>query len=98
MDKLVENAYKACKMNDENFSKAQKFNKKNCEIVMARYNEDISWAYDYKHLLTVYNKGHDNLDISSIKLDNVGRESHTFLYHIVKNYNNLSDTTVFSKA
>lgn len=62
---------------------------------MSRYNEDIKWAYDYKHLLTVYNKGSDDLDINSIPLQNVGREAHTFLYHIINNYDSLAETTIF---
>ena len=31
-------------------------------------------------------------------LPNVGRESHTYLHHIVSNYDSLADWTVFSQA
>jgi len=31
----------------------------------------------------------------TIKIDNVGRESHTYLYHIINNYDNLADVTIF---
>ena len=38
----------------------RKLKKKECELVIARYNEDISWSKPYAHLRTVYNKGkHD---------------------------------------
>ena len=33
-----------------------------------------------------------------INLDNVGRESHTYLYHVINNYNNLSDITTGKKV
>lgn len=62
-------------------------------IVVARYNENIDWFKKYKNVI-VYNKG-ESLDIPFIKLNNVGREGHTFLYHIINNYNNLSNWTVF---
>jgi hypothetical protein len=48
----------------------------------------------------VYNKGDDedfeklNV-IKIINLKNVGRESHTYLYHIINNYDNLANKTIF---
>jgi hypothetical protein len=33
-----------------------------------------------------------------IKLPNLGREGGTYLYHIIKNYDNLSDYTIFTQA
>jgi hypothetical protein len=67
-------------------------------IVVARYNENIDWVKKYKNVI-VYNKGNpSNLKKSQIlftNLDNVGREGHTFLYHIINNYDNLSDWTIF---
>lgn len=60
------------------------------ELVVARYKEDLSWASSVSHRVTVYNKFEgDNL------LPNVGRESHTYLTHIVSNYDDLADFTVF---
>lgn len=64
------------------------------DIVVARYNEDISWTYKYRPNVIIYNKGNDPID-GSILLPNVGRESHTYLYHIISNYNNLANKTVF---
>jgi len=66
------------------------------EIVVARYNENLSWLKKLPKdiIITVYNKGNDDINIPSIKLPNIGRESHTYLYHIIKNYNNLADQTI----
>ena len=64
-------------------------------LVIAKYKEDISWINKIKnHNITVYDKSEDPIK-DSIKLPNVGREGHTFLYHIVQNYDNLDDITVF---
>jgi hypothetical protein len=70
------------------------------EIVVARYNEDLSWLKKIPKSIKiiVYNKGLDNIDFPSIKLPNIGRESHTYLYHIIQNYNNLSDQTIFCQG
>lgn len=69
------------------------------ELVIARYNEDISWLSKVKNMkITIYNKGEDNINKSSIKLPNIGRESHTYLTHIIDNYDNLSDITIFSQG
>lgn len=69
-------------------------------IIVSRFNEDINWLKDLKDFkkIIIYNKGnslsnYDNFQI--INLDNVGRESHTWIYHIVKNYNNLDDIIIF---
>jgi hypothetical protein len=64
------------------------------EVVVARYNEDLRWSNKYEDYLTVYNKGEDEIS-GSIKLENIGREAHTYLYHIVNNYDDLADYTVF---
>ena len=70
------------------------------ELVVARYNEDISWLNKIKNKnikITIYNKG-GNLNVKNIKLPNVGRESHTYLTHIINNYKSLADTTIFTQA
>lgn len=63
-------------------------------IVISKYKENIEWTKKIKHKITLYDKS-DNPVSDSIKLKNVGREGETFLYHIVNNYNNLDDITVF---
>jgi hypothetical protein len=72
--------------------------KEKFHIVCARYNEDIRWLLPYKHITIIYNKGSYNEILNkfeSITLNNVGRESHTYLYHIITNYDNLSNKTIF---
>jgi hypothetical protein len=63
-------------------------------IVVAKYNENVDWCKKLNHKVTIYDKS-DNPIKESIKLKNVGREGETFLYHIVNNYNNLDDVTIF---
>lgn len=66
------------------------------EIVIARYNEDLEWIKaftDSNVTLTVYNKGNplpddinaflSNNSHTVIQLQNVGRESHTYLTHML---------------
>jgi hypothetical protein len=66
------------------------------EIVVARYNEDLNWLSNIENCkISIYNKGSGDL---GIKLPNVGRESHTYLYHIIKNYENLANYTVFCQG
>jgi hypothetical protein len=76
---------------------------KKVEIIIARYNEDLKWTLEapfnqYKYI--VYNKGdNENFEKTNVKqiitLPNVGKCDHTYLYHVVNNYNNLSDIVVF---
>ena len=62
-------------------------------LVVARYKEDVSFLDRYAYPATVYNKHEgDNL------LPNVGREGHTYLHHIVQQYETLDDITVFVPA
>lgn len=76
----------------------------NIEIVVARYNEKLDWLKNEpfnKHPVTIYNKGinDDFYKASNIKnvvqLENVGRCDHTYIYHIIENYDNLAEVTVF---
>lgn len=73
------------------------------EIVISRFNEDLNWLKDppfNRHKIICYNKG-DNENFYKPegmiihKLPNLGRETHTYLYHIMNNYDNLPDTTIF---
>jgi len=67
------------------------------QIVVSRYNEDIKWLIPFKLITIIYNKGDEdlNLNFNIIKLPNIGRESHTYLHHIINNYDNLKDRTIF---
>lgn len=72
--------------------------KKQYQIVVARYNENINWLLPFKSITTVYNKGFYDPHLNQyqvINLPNFGRESHTYLYHIINNYDKLADYTIF---
>jgi hypothetical protein len=77
---------------------------KSVDIVVARYNENLEWLLPYSSICKVYNKGDDDINyitynFSSIeKIANVGREAHTYLYHIIKNYDNLAKITLFTQG
>ncbi len=75
--------------------------KKKYQLVVARYNEDVQWLFPFKDIVYLYNKGnyHPTLDsFNTIALQNVGRESHTYLTHIVENYDNLAEHVLFFQA
>ena len=63
----------------------------NIQFVIARYKEDINYLYKFKNdNILVYNKGPEiNTTYPVIKLSNVGKCDHTYLYHIIENYDNL---------
>ena len=75
------------------------------DLVIARYMEDLAWLSQYKNhsfrRVIIYNKGSsmkcpDMKSICEVKnLPNVGFCDHTYLYHMVNEYNNLADITVF---
>lgn len=75
------------------------------DIVLARHNEDIGWVTSLttKNVF-VYDKGSQLQTLKENylleKLPNVGRESHTYLHHIVNNYKNLDPegVTLFTQA
>jgi hypothetical protein len=68
------------------------------KIIVARYNENIDWLNSEISNCIIYNKG-DKLDINNeIFLENVGRESETYLHYIITNYSNLPDVVVFTQA
>jgi len=68
------------------------------KIVVARYNENIEWLNSEMSNCIIYNKG-NKLDIyNEILLENLGRESETYLHYIITNYDNLPDVVVFTQA
>jgi hypothetical protein len=77
----------------------EKFDKKDVSLVVARYNENISWVLPYNDIAIVYNKGCDDDELLNfdnvVQLENIGREGHTYLEHITRNYNTLTNRTIF---
>jgi len=74
------------------------------QLVIARYNENLDWIKDApynKYQNIIYNKSDNNNFYKSdktrevVSLPNVGRCDHTYLHHIIKNYDNLANITVF---
>ena len=73
------------------------------EIVVAKFKEDVTWTSKSPWPVIVYDKHKDDNrphspqvryeDLSENPLS--GRESHSYVYHILKNYNNLADITFF---
>ena len=64
------------------------------ELVVARYQEDLSWLNNIAPQIQpcVYDKSPDG------NLPNIGREAHSYLHHIVNNYDDLADLTVFAQG
>jgi hypothetical protein len=71
---------------------------KEYEFVVARYNENIDWLDRVKDNCIIYNKGVPLEINNEIPLKNVGRESHTYLWHIIHNYDNLAEVTIFTQG
>lgn len=64
------------------------------EVVVSKYKENLDWVLNIKnHKVVIYNKG--DFDTRYINLPNIGREAHTYLYHIIENYDNLENYTCF---
>ena len=68
-------------------------------LIISRYEENLEWLKLHKDFkILIYNKGNEVSNKENYKifnLENVGRESHTWLYHIVNNYYNLDDINIF---
>lgn len=56
-------------------------------VVVAKYNEDISWVDELKFPYIIYDKMKD--------IPNVGREAETYLRYIITHYTSLPDYIVF---
>ena len=67
------------------------------KIIVARYKEKIEWIKEIKGDVLLYNKGHDITfnDYDIRKLENIGREGHSYYKYIYDNYDNLDDYTFF---
>jgi|TARA_B110000858_G_scaffold113012_1_gene129227 hypothetical protein len=74
--------------------------KKNFEIVVTRFDENLNYLKNYQNFLTVYNKGNEDLSLNCkvVNRPNIGRDGETIFYHIVNNWNNLSDVTFFCQG
>lgn len=70
---------------------------KNTDIVIAHYNENLDWVSEldstYINKIWVYSKS--PITNNHIPLPNIGRESHTYLHHIVSQYPNFPKNIIF---
>lgn len=66
------------------------------EVVISRFNENLDWISRLNPDISikVYNKG-NTLNFPSTKLDNIGRESDTFLRYVVETYPHFNTHTAF---
>jgi len=70
------------------------------DLVVARYEEDVSWLDDVDvDRIFLYNKGRDVPQLKKkviySQLKNWGRESDTYLTHVLAHYHDMSDITIF---
>lgn len=74
--------------------------KKDLEIVVTRFDENLNYLKNYEDFLTVYNKGKCDLSLNCkiVKRPNIGNDPESLFYHIVNNWDNLSDVTFFCQG
>lgn len=81
--------------------------KRYIDIIVAHYKEDLGWIETINHpnikSIHLYTKSDIVYDGSNKKvvqkfLPNIGREAHTYLYHIIDNYDNLANFNIFLQA
>jgi ribosomal protein S27E len=77
----------------------------NVDIVIAQFNENIDFLENppfSEHNIICYYKGKTKPRCKNcskmVALPNVGKCDHTYLYHIINNYDNLADITCFFPA
>lgn len=72
------------------------------EVVVAHFNENITWLDSVKDVCRVYDKHESNLHDDSYKtrcpLNNIGREADTYLKYLVRTYPYVPDVTIFTQA
>ena len=67
----------------------------NRQVVIMKHNEDVRWTEHVDNVI-IYNKGvHTASKHKVINLPNLGMGFASMLYHIIKNYDNLADVTLF---
>lgn len=67
------------------------------QLVISHYEQELDWAYQHKDRIApiIYDKS--SKDSNLTKLPNVGREPHTYMHHIVENYDSLAEWTIFTQ-
>lgn len=70
------------------------------ELVVARYGENLNWLRKVPKAIrvTVYDKNPDAPHLGAFRLPNIGREAHTYLFHLIQRYDALAPVTVFCQG
>lgn len=74
------------------------------QIVAAHHNEDLKWLYPYAQNTIIYSKGRlppppQGSQFYRVQtLPNIGRESHSYLYHLYHYYDSLAEVTLFTQG
>lgn len=74
------------------------------ELVVCRYKEDLAWLDEVpaEFFVSLYDKGSEPVQVKrqvrQVRLSNVGRESHSMLWHIVRHYDSLAEWTYFAQG
>jgi hypothetical protein len=68
------------------------------KIIVARYQEDISWLNPIMDDCVIINKGEPLNIPNEVITENVGRESHSYLKFIIDNYDSLPDINIFTQG
>lgn len=77
---------------------------KQINLIVARYKEDVDWLSKVNSIpnenIFIYDKHEKTSHVTnnSFLLENIGREAHTYIVHIINNYNNLSDINIFCQG
>lgn len=67
------------------------------KLVVAKYKENIKWIDEVNgYEVVIYDKSGSKSKHK--KLENIGRESHSYLHFIIENYDNLPEYTVFTQG
>lgn len=64
------------------------------DIILSRFNEDVSWLDNLTNIVFLYDKSELKAP-GCIPLENKGRESGTYLEHILRNYNSIDNSCAF---
>jgi len=66
------------------------------QLIVSRFKENCDWVNGLKDTLEV--KIYNKFSQDENPLPNVGREGHTYLTHIINNYDNLADINIFTQG
>lgn len=65
------------------------------QLVVSHYSKNIDWLKNVDDHVKIFVYDKSEKESNFIKLQNIGREPHTYIHHIIENYNHLSEWTAF---